>query len=89
MTNLTVSLPESVKQFVDTEAAAGGFANSGDYLQDLILRAYREKARQQLEAKLLRRVEGVDRGEVADMTQEDWDEIRAEVERSHQKREAR
>jgi Arc/MetJ-type ribon-helix-helix transcriptional regulator len=34
MTDMTVSLPEPVKQFVDSEAAAAGFASSGDYVQD-------------------------------------------------------
>ena len=88
MTELILSLPEPVKRFVDAEAAAKGFASSGDYVQELILRAFREKTGQELDKTLLRRVEAIDRGEVAEMTPEEWDEIRADVEQFYHEREA-
>jgi antitoxin ParD1/3/4 len=86
MADLTVSLPDPIRQFVEAEAAAKGFANPGDYVQDIIYRAYRDKARKELEAKLVEGVEELEQGDAAEMTAEDWAEIHADVEKSFQER---
>jgi len=36
MSNLNVSLPESLKSFVDQRVASGGYDTSSEYLRDLI-----------------------------------------------------
>ena len=61
MTSLTVPLPDPMKRFVEDEAAAAGFANPVDFVHDLICRAQRDKARKDLEAKLLEAVDALDR----------------------------
>ena len=50
MTTMNVSLPEELKEFVDTQAARGGFGSTSEFVRDLI---HREQDRQQLRALLL------------------------------------
>ena len=84
MTTFTLKLPDGVGKFVEAAATAEGFAGPNEYVQNLILRAYREKAKRDLEATLLRRLDDMERGEVVKMTDEDWAEIHAEVEQQFQ-----
>lgn len=50
MTPTTVTLPDSLKAFVDQQVAAGGYNSPGEYLRDLIRR---DRDRQALRGLLL------------------------------------
>ena len=50
MTTMNISLPESLKSFVDERVAGGGFGTSSEYVRDLIRR---DQDRQRLRALLL------------------------------------
>lgn len=48
MATMNVSLPDPLKQFVDEEVRAGGFASTSDYMRDLIRQRQRAKAEETL-----------------------------------------
>ena len=53
MSNLTISLPDSMKEFVDVQVSACGFDSASAYVRGLIERAQIEKDRAEIDAKLL------------------------------------
>jgi antitoxin ParD1/3/4 len=75
MTTMNISLPEEMKAFVESEMAREGFASASEYLRSLIREAQKQRARQELEARLL---EGL-QGPVVEMTAEDWDSMEREA----------
>jgi len=75
MANLTISLPDEIKAFIEAQVAAAGYASAGEYLHSLVRDAQRRQARQELEAKLL---EGL-QGPSSEMTRDDWEAIRREA----------
>jgi len=79
MTTMTISLPDEMKAFVETQVIEEGYASAGEYFRALVREAQRRRARQALEAKLL---EGL-QGPAVEMTREDWDSIGREAAGRH------
>jgi antitoxin ParD1/3/4 len=78
MTTLTISLPESLKAFIDTEVQTKGYGNVSEYVRSL-LRAARDKAAEtRLESLLL---EGLASGEPRDLTPEFWTRLKSDAAR--------
>jgi antitoxin ParD1/3/4 len=75
MTTLNISLPESLKTFVEDQVTSGGYSTVSEYVRSLIRDAQERKAREALESKLLAALEG----EPEEMRGEDWDRLRARV----------
>ncbi len=75
MTTMNISLPDEMKTFVEAQMAREGYASASEYLRALIREAQKQRARQELEAKLL---EGL-QGPAVRMTREDWDSIEREA----------
>jgi antitoxin ParD1/3/4 len=75
MTTLNISLPESLKTFVEDQVSSGGYSTVSEYVRSLIRDAQERKAREALESKLLAALEG----EPEEMRGEDWDRLRARV----------
>jgi antitoxin ParD1/3/4 len=80
METVSVTLPESIKQYVEDQVAKGGYGSVSDYMRHLVETDQREQARAALEAEVLK---GLDSGESTPMTSEDWRAIREETERRH------
>jgi antitoxin ParD1/3/4 len=59
MTSLNISLPESLKNFVETEVRKGGYSTPSEYVRSLLRDAQKRSAGERLEALLL---EGVRSG---------------------------
>ncbi len=76
MTSMNISLPDSLKVFVEEQVAKGGYSSTSEYLRELIRQAQKEQAREKVEALLL---EGL-QGEAVEVTDDFWKEIRREVE---------
>ena len=72
-TELTISLPESMKEFIEREVAEGHYSTPSEYVRDLVEEALDRKNEERLEKLLL---EGLDSGPATPMTREDWDEIK-------------
>lgn len=83
MATMNISLPDPMKEFVETQAQKEGFGTVSEYLRSMIREVQKRGAKQALEAKLR---EGLESGPAEPMTAEDWDAIRREVHRRHAER---
>ena len=75
MTSMNLSLPESLRLFVEEQAHKGGYGTASDYLRELILEAKRRAEREDLEAKLLAGL----RSPTSEMTDADWSALRDRI----------
>ncbi len=82
MTTITISLPESMKEFIDREVSNGGFGTVSEYVRALLREDQKRKANERLETLLL---EGL-QSEASEMTEEDWKDIRRRLHERHSKR---
>ena len=73
MQTMNVSLPETLKDFVDQQIAAGRYSTASEYVRELIRNDEKQKAEEQL-STLLR--EGLQSKET-ELTRDDWKAIRA------------
>lgn len=75
-TSMNISLPETMKNFVDEQVQTGGYGSASEYIRDLIRRDQKEGAAARLET-LLR--EGLESGEDIPVTAEFWENMRRDV----------
>ncbi|MBV8556440.1 MAG: hypothetical protein JO116_12825 [Planctomycetaceae bacterium] len=73
MQSLRITLPDSLKSFVEEQAAKEGFPSASEYLEALVRAVQKRKVKQELEAQLL---EGLHSGG-EDLTVNDqfWEEL--------------
>lgn len=76
MMTLQISLPESLRDFVERQVAEGGYQTASEYVQDLVRGAQKQQARAKVEALL---EEGFNSGEPTEMTREDWENLHRRV----------
>ncbi len=76
MTQLKVSLPEPLGEFVAEQAAKSGKQTAEAYVTSLVREARRREVLKEVEAKL---IEGLESGEPIPVTEEYWEEIRNKV----------
>lgn len=75
-TSMNISLPESMREWIEERVAAEGFGTASEYLRALVREDQKRKARKALERKL---VDALESGEATEMTQADWAHIRSTV----------
>jgi antitoxin ParD1/3/4 len=75
MQTMNISLPEPLKDFVDTQIASGRYSSVSEYVRVLIREDEKHKAEERLEALLL---EGLATKETG-LTRQDFAEIRKEA----------
>jgi len=87
MTTVTISLPESLKTFIDEQLAVKGYGNVSEYFRSLLREAQEREGEARLEALL---VEGmVTGGKDIELTREFWKDLKEEalgLAQKHQKR---
>ncbi len=76
MTSLNVSLPESMREWIDEQVKTGGYGTASEFVREVIREAQKNKARQALEAKLL---EGINSGPNIEVNEEYWSGLRDRV----------
>jgi antitoxin ParD1/3/4 len=76
MTTVTISLPDSLKQFIEREVRTKGYGNVSEYVRELLREAQQEANEAHLEALLL---EGLQSGKDLPLTARFWRELRAEA----------
>ncbi|MGH9470868.1 MAG: ribbon-helix-helix domain-containing protein [Terriglobia bacterium] len=93
MTTITISLPESLKTFIEEQIATKGYGNVSEYFRTLLREAQAKEEDAKLEALL---IEGLTSGEDIPISREFWSELKleaAELARKHKtpkkKRDAR
>ena len=75
MTTLTISLPDSLREFIEREVETKGYGNVSEYVRGLLRQAQEREAAQRLETLLL---EGLASGEV-ETTPEFWRDLRRDA----------
>ncbi|MTJ20126.1 hypothetical protein FJR06_01775 [Dolichospermum sp. UHCC 0352] len=53
MTNINISVPESLKSFIDHQIVEGGYSSASEYLQQLIIQEAQRKNKASLEEFLI------------------------------------
>lgn len=78
MDTMNIALPENLKDYVQSRVAQGGYSSVSEYIRELIRADQKQSAEELLEQEILR---GLNSGEPAPMTKDDWNDIRREVKR--------
>ena len=76
MATVTISLPESLKQFVEAQLAEKGFGNVSEYFRSLVREAQAKEESARLERLLL---EGLASGEGMPVTKAFWADVKKEA----------
>ena len=83
MTSLNISLPSSLKEFVETQVQESGFSTPSEYIRNLVRDDQKRRAEERLEALLL---EGLNSGEPIEITPAYWEKKRAQLVERHNKK---
>lgn len=76
MTSVTISMPESLKQFLDQEVETKGYGNVSEYIRGLLREAQAKSADAKLQALLL---EGLSSGPATEVSEEFWKELKVDA----------
>ena len=76
MTSLNISLPESMRAWIDEQIAKGGYGTASEFVRQLIREAQKREAEARLEALLL---EGLESGPPIEVTPEYFRNLRERV----------
>jgi antitoxin ParD1/3/4 len=76
MTTLTISLPDSLKEFIEREVQTKGYGNVSEYVRGLLRDAQAKEADARLEALL---IEGLSSGKDIPLTKEFWSELKQDA----------
>jgi len=80
MASLNISLPQSLKEYVEHQVSSGGYSTPSEYLRELLRQDQKQRAEQKLEALLL---EGLNSGDPIEITPEYWERKRAQLVERH------
>jgi antitoxin ParD1/3/4 len=73
MTSLNISLPKTMKEFIETQVQEGSFSTPSEYMRALVREDQKRHQEKQLEALLLASLES---GEPVEITPEFWQQRR-------------
>jgi antitoxin ParD1/3/4 len=76
MTTLTISLPDSLKEFIEREVQTKGYGNVSEYVRGLLREAQAKEADARLEALL---IEGLSKGEDIPLSPDFWNELKQDA----------
>lgn len=75
-TSMNISLPSSLRDWVEDRVANEGYGTASEYIRDLVREDRKRKAIEIIDKKLM---EAINSGEMIEMTPETWRQIRATV----------
>ncbi|HTE20473.1 MAG TPA: type II toxin-antitoxin system ParD family antitoxin [Armatimonadota bacterium] len=76
MPTVTISIPDTLREFVESEVRTKGYGNVSEYFGSLVREAQAKEAERLLEALL---VEGLDSGTDIEVTPQVWADLEAEA----------
>jgi antitoxin ParD1/3/4 len=82
MTTLNISLPKSMKGFVETQIKEGGYSTASEYVRELIRDAQKRAAKERLEQLLM---EGLNSGPAIKVDDKYWARKKEELKARHRK----
>jgi antitoxin ParD1/3/4 len=80
MTSLNISLPRTLKEFVEKQAEVGGYSTPSEYVRQLLREDQRRRAEEKLEALIL---EALKSGEPVEASREYWEKKRQRILERH------
>lgn len=83
MKSMNISLPESMRTYVEEQVASGGYSTASEYFRELVRIDQKRKDNERLEALLL---EGLQSGAATPITDKDWQDIKQAVRKEAAKR---
>ena len=86
MASLNISLPQSLKDFVEAQVQQSGFSTPSEYIRNLVRDDQKRRAEEKLEALLL---EGLNSGEPIEITPEYWEKKRTQLVERHNRKTAK
>ena len=76
MQTMNISLPDSMKQFVEEQVGAGGYSSASEYVRELLRAEQKRIAKEQLEETLLAALRS---GEPVEVSPAMWEELRRNI----------
>ncbi|MGH9563222.1 MAG: type II toxin-antitoxin system ParD family antitoxin [Terracidiphilus sp.] len=76
MPTMNISLPENLKEFVESQVQSGEYSSVSEFMRELLRRELKALKREHLELQLL---EGLDSGEGVEATPEIWKRLREQI----------
>ena len=76
MTTMNISLPDSMRAFIEQKVARGGYSTASEYIRQLVREDQKRATQERLETLLL---EGIESGERIEGNAEYWAQKRAKL----------
>lgn len=73
MKSMNLSLPDSMRTYVEEQVASGGYSTVSEYFRELVRQDQKRKATERLETLLL---EGLDSETATPIAAKDWEDLR-------------
>jgi antitoxin ParD1/3/4 len=73
MPTMNISLPENLKDFVESQVQSGDYSSISEFMRTLVRREQKDRDREQLELRIL---EGLSSGDAVEVTPEMWSQLR-------------
>lgn len=86
MASLNISLPQSLKDYVEAQVSAGGYSTPSEYLRELLRQDQKQRTEDKLEALLL---DGLRSGDPIEITPEYWENKRRQLVDRHARKTGR
>lgn len=83
MASLNISLPQSLKDYIENQVSAGGYSTPSEYLRELLRQDQKQRTEDRLEALLL---DGLNSGAPIEITPEYWETKRRQLVDRHAKK---
>jgi antitoxin ParD1/3/4 len=80
LASLNISLPQSLKDYVENQVTEGGYSTPSEYLRELLRQDQQRRAEDKLNALLL---EGLNSGQPIEVTPEYWEKKRIQLLERH------
>jgi antitoxin ParD1/3/4 len=76
MTTLNISLPDSMRTYIETTVAQGGYSTASEYIRQLVREDQKRAAKERLEALLMA---GIESGPAVEITDDFWADKKAKL----------
>ena len=83
MASLNISLPQSLKDYVEDRVSVGGYSTPSEYLRELLRQDQKQRTEDKLEMLLL---EGLESGDAIEITPAYWENKRKRLLELHGKK---
>ena len=85
MKSMNISLPDTMRDYIEEQVAQGGYSSVSEYFRELVRQDQKLRANERLQTMLL---EGLNSGNATEMTAQDWEDIRQALREKTNKRQS-